>query len=81
LGQPLPMVSLHEHPRRLKIKELWEQMKSLEEQKKQLLKVIGESEKEARIACDTECPPEDKWIRDSHPYSELYCRHCGSNKR
>lgn len=75
------MDSLHQHPRRLKIKELWDQMKELDEQKKILLKSIGEAEKEARIACANDCPEEEKWIRDPYPYSELYCRHCGTFKR
>ncbi len=75
------MDSLHQHPRRLKIKELWDQMKILDEQKKTLLKSIGEAEKDARIACATDCPEESKWIRDSYPYAELYCRHCGTFKR
>lgn len=75
------MPSLHEHPSRIKIRDLWEQMKGLEEQKKQLLKIIGNAEKDARLACDSECLNEDKWIRDTYPYAELYCRYCGSNKR
>ncbi len=56
-------------------------MKILDEQKKTLLKSIGEAEKDARIACATDCPEEGKWIRDSYPYAELYCRHCGASKR
>tara|TARA_R110000751_G_scaffold3938_5_gene18703 strand:+ start:167 stop:412 length:246 start_codon:yes stop_codon:yes gene_type:complete len=69
------------HPRRLKISQLYEQMKVLEEQTLQVLKEIGRQEKDARFACADECPPEDKWTRENHSYSELYCRHCGANKR
>jgi len=56
-------------------------MKVLDEQTIQVLKAIGREEKEARIACATECTSEDKWTRETHAYSELYCRHCGANKR
>tara|TARA_R110000851_G_scaffold2296_11_gene8971 strand:- start:10085 stop:10255 length:171 start_codon:yes stop_codon:yes gene_type:complete len=56
-------------------------MKVLEEQTLQVLKEIGRQEKDARFACADECPPEDKWTRENHSYSELYCRHCGANKR